>query len=214
MKSSDHLGAAVLSAALAALVLAASPHFAAAATDGFFVGAALHSSHIGAQDPIDDPAPGSVFVDENGAGLSLSVGHGISTEVPIRLVLSGGEHKTTDPDVDFRMASLTLEIAYLFNGGQPLRPYLFGGVGVFAIESQRDALRFETTGPGGVFGGGLLYFVSEHFAFDLALRGELINWKRSRAELILPGGSAAVVQTPIEEKGSAAKFMFGGSVWF
>ena len=65
-----------------------------------------------------------------------------------------------------------------------------------------------------VVGTGIVYFLSEHFALDFALRGDLINWDKQKATLTFPNGSQAVVETPVEGDGAAAKFLFGVSVWF
>lgn len=208
---------AVFSACLAGMALAPRPAAAAppaATTDGFFIGLDVHSSHIGSDEPTAGAPAGTVFVEETGSGGSLRIGHGITPAFALRIALCGAEHKTTDPDVEIRYGSLTLDGVYHFRAGQPLRPYLFGGLGGFSIESRRAALRFETTGPGAVFGGGLLYFLGEHFALDFGLRGDLINWKKSTAEAVRSDGTSFTVEQPIEEEGSAAQFLFGASWWF
>ena len=202
----------LLLAALAGLVLF--PPATASATDGFILGLDLHTSHIGADDPSPDSPDGSVFVDETGGGVTLLIGYGITESFPLRFTISASAHETTDPDVDFLYSSATLEGGYLFRNGEPFRPFVSGGFGAFAIESRQDDLSFETTGPGAVIGAGFYYFFNENFALDFGVRGEFINWEQTTATLTLPGGSDLTVETPVEDEGSAAKFLFGASYWF
>lgn len=206
-----------VSVAVIASSLAGPPSAAAAATadtEGFFLGFGLHASVVGTNDPPDNAPVGSAFVEEEGGGVALTLAYGLTPRFATRVALSGTSHETTDPDVEVRFSSATLEAQYLFRESQPLRPYLFGGVGGFNLESQQDRFRYETTGPGLVFGAGLLYFLGEHFALDFALRADLINWEESTAETVLPDGGTVQVSKPIEEEGSAAKFLFGAGWWF
>jgi hypothetical protein len=216
-RSASAVRAAVGAAALAAAISApraASAEPSVGATDRFFLGLGVHSSHIGSDEPTDDAPAGAVFVDENGQGVGIVVGYGITPALVLRLSLLGAEHETTDPNVEFAFSSGTIDGVYHFSVGQPLRPYLFGGFGGFSIESRKDALRFETTGPGVVFGGGLLYFLGRHFGVDLGVRGNLISWEKSEAEARLSDGTTVAVERPIEEDGSAAQFALGATWWF
>jgi hypothetical protein len=124
-------------------------------------------------------------------------------------VINGSKHKTSDPDVYLLYSAVTLEGAYVFQTPTPLKPYLLGGLGGFSLDSRRDALRFETTGPGTVIGAGFLYSMSRRFELDFSLRGELINWDESRAEVVGADGSRVVVEMPVEENGSGARLGFG-----
>jgi hypothetical protein len=204
-------GAGAMIAAVALMLCAGE---GAAATDGFFLGLNLHSSHINAEDENPNAPAGSVFIDDNGGGVTFFLGYGITPSFPLRLNLSVAEHETSDSNVEFFYSSVTIEAAYLFRDGEPLRPYVLGGFGGFAVRSRVDALDFETTGPGFVVGTGIVYFLSEHFALDFALRGDLINWDKQTATLTFSNGSQAVVETPVEGDGAAGKFLFGVSVWF
>lgn len=208
------LAALALGALLAALLARPAPARAASDGRGAFLELSIHSSHIGADDPPRDPPEGSVFVDEDGVGGALTVGYGFTPSFPVRLVLSGAGHETSDPDVDFSLASATIEAAYVFRAGQPVRPYLFAGLGGYSMESRRDEFRFETTGPGASAGVGLLCFLGRHPAFDFALRVDFINWEETKAEIEMPSGATVTVETPIEEEGTAAKFLAGFGWWF
>ncbi len=211
-------GALAAAAAFAGLAigLAAPSRVAAGAPDtrGFSLAAMLQSTHIGSEDERDDGSPGSVFIGEQGVGVVVALGYGFTPAFATRLVLSGASHETSDPDIDVQFGAGTLEAVYLFRAGAPFRPYLFGGVGGYSLESQEDAFHFETTGPGVTLGGGLLYFVSEHVGLDAALHLDFINWEKQTAEIEGPSGSTVVVETPIEEEGSAARFAFGLGWWF
>ncbi len=195
-------------------LLVSLPAFAAGMTEGFFLGVDLQTSHIGADDPADDSPEGSIFVDETGAGVAFKFGYGITPRFALRLVVLGTVHETTDPEVEVAYTSGTLEAVYLFRSGEPLRPNIFGGLGGFSLKSKRDLLDYETSGGGAVIGVGLVYFLSSHFALDFELRGDLINWKTNTAQIDLGNGNYATVETPIEDEGSAAHFLFGGTWWF
>jgi hypothetical protein len=185
------------------------------AADGkFFFGLDFASNHIGADDPqAGDPA-NSVYVDENGAGVTLYGGFSISQNFKLRLHFSGARHETSQPDVEVRLASGTLEVLYMFSPQSAMRPYFLGGFGGYTLESEKEAFHYKTDGPGMVFGGGFYYFLGRNFAFNFSLRGEWVNWDKVTAELVLPDGSRVSTQTPIEESGFAGKFTAGASVWF
>ncbi len=185
---------------------------AAADTDGFFFGLDLHSNHLGGEDAPADPSPDVVFVDQNGGGADLFLGWGFGPSFPVRLSVCGAAHETSDPDIEVTYTGITIDGMYLFRNPEPLRPYLYGGIGGFALTSRRDALDWETSGPGILFGGGLLYFCGDTFALDFSARAELVNWERTRATWHLPAGDATA-ETPIEEEGSAAKILVGVSWW-
>jgi hypothetical protein len=195
-----------------ALALFATAFPAAADTDGFFFGIDLQSNRVGAADRPDDPDPAAVFVDEVGGGANLFFGWGFTPSFPVRLSLSAAGHDTSDPDIEVAYAGVTIDGMYLFRNPEPLRPYLYGGVGGFALRSRKDALDWETTGPGILGGGGVLYFFGDTFALDFSVRGEFVNWEKTRATLHTPAGDFTA-ETPIEEKGTAAKILVGASWW-
>ncbi|MGQ0722486.1 MAG: outer membrane beta-barrel protein [Candidatus Eiseniibacteriota bacterium] len=201
-------------AAIFALVAAQADPAAASDTRGFMMGLDLGTSHIDAQDESSGAPAGSVFIEDTGAGASLLFGWGFTPSFALRLNASGGQHDTSDPDTEFWLNSGTLEAMYLFRNPQPVRPFVLGGVGGFTMRSRRDDLDFETTGPGVVLGAGLVYFAGERFAFDFEVRGDFINWDEATATLTQPGGSQIQIDVPIEEEGSAAKFLFGVNWWF
>ncbi len=181
---------------------------------GLFIGLQLHSSHIGAEEPKPDSPEGSVFIEEDGGGAVFSLGYRFSDSFPVRIVVSGAAHETTNPEFDFVFSSVMIEAAYLFDSGLGLRPYLFGGIGGYSMKARQNGLSIESTGPGADFGGGLFYFLSEHFALDLALRFDVINWEKNVAELRGDSGDVVIVETPVDEEGAAAKILLGGSWWF
>jgi hypothetical protein len=186
---------------------------ARADTRGFFLGFGVHSSGIGAEEKTESAPAQSVFVDENGGGVTLLAGYGFTPAFVVRFSLCGSSHETTDPDVDVLYSIALFEAQYLFRPGRTVRPYVLGGIGGCSLESRADPFRFETTGPGTSLGAGLLYFPGEHFAFDAAMRFEFINWEKSRAELVTDQGTL-VVETPVEDEGAAVKVLLGATYWF
>jgi hypothetical protein len=204
----------VITAALALAFPARSASAAGGGTEGFFVGLQFQTSHIGADDPADDSPEGSVFVDETGGGGMLRFGYGFTPRFALRIVGAGAVHETTDPDVNVSYSSGTLEAVYLFREGEPFRPTVFGGLGGFSLRSEKERLDYETTGGGAVIGAGIVYFLSRNFALDFELRGDLINWEKNKAQVDLGGGNVVTVETPVEDEGSAAHFVVGGTWWF
>lgn len=214
MRSASRGNATKLAAtfgAAASLLAAAGPTLAG--TDGLAFGFDLQSSIVGTVDASDTRPPGSVFIKQEGGGGTLWLGYGFTPSFPVRLVASGATHETTDPDVDVAFGSITLEAMYLFRNPAALRPYLLGGVGGFGVSSRVDDYEYETTGPGVVLGGGLLYFFNDTFALDLGVQGEFMNWERQRATRDVAGGTEITLDTPVEEDGGAAKVLLGMSFW-
>ncbi len=175
----------------------------------FYLGLDFLSSHIGADDPQPSSPVDAVYVDEVGAGAALHFGWMLTRTFQLRLYLSDARHEATDPDVDFRLDGGTVEALHLFRAGQPLRPYLVGGLGGFSMKADRGGYRYETTGPGAVFGAGLYYLVTRSFLLHFQVRAEFINWEESKAEVELPGGGTVRTVTPIAESGAAGKFTLG-----
>lgn len=197
---------------LASAVLAAPVSPARADTDGLCFGIDLHSNRFGGAEESETPSTDAVFVKETGGGADLWIGWGFTRSFPVRLSVTGAAHDTSDPDVEVAYGSVTIDGMYLFRDPEPLRPYLYGGVGGFALRSRKDALDWETTGPGILFGGGILYFLGDTFALDFSVRGEFVNWEKTRATWHTGAGDITA-ETPIEEEGSAAKFLVGASWW-
>jgi hypothetical protein len=175
----------------------------------WFIGVDFLSSHIGADDPSEQSTPDDVFVDEVGAGAALQAGFMVSRAFMLRLYFSGASHDATDPDLDFRLAGVTIEGCYLFAAGNPFRPYLFGGLGGFNMKGDQDFYEYETTGGAITLGAGFYYYIWRHFALDFSLRGEFINWDESKANVTLPNGDRFTVSEPIKESGATGKFTLG-----
>lgn len=184
-------------------------------TEGFFVEFCGNSNHVGgAQDREIGDDSNSIFVSENGPGGTLNLAYGFTPSFPLRLSFSGAEHNTNDPEVDVEVSSVTIEGGYIFRAGTSVRPYLYGGVGTYSLQSKQDDYDFETTGPGMDFGVGLYSFLGEHLVFDAALRFDFMNWEKQTATVELPNGNTAIVETPVSEEGSASKILLGAGWWF
>ncbi len=184
-------------------------------TEGFFFEFCGNSNHLGG---VEDREPGdaeqSIFLGENAPGGTIVLAYGFTPSFPVRLSVSGAEHNTTDPDVDVQFSSVTLEGAYVFRAGTPVRPYVYGGFGGFRLKSRLDEFDYEATGPGIDVGVGLYSFLGSHFVFDAALRFDFVNWETETARVDLGDGNTAVVERPLREEGSAAKILLGIGWWF
>jgi hypothetical protein len=197
----------------AGVVAFLAPGAAGAETEGFTLGLDLHYSRIGAEEESESSPENSVFVDQDGGGFTLLIGYGFTPSFALRLSASGSNHKTTDSDVDVLYSNGLIEALYIFAPGEPVRPYLLGGLGGCNLQSRMDPFRYETTGSCASLGFGVLFFVSEHFAFDSAARIEFVNWKTATATLETDLGDVTV-ETPVEDQGSAGKILLGATYWF
>ena len=201
--------------ALLALAVVAAPAAAPAATDGLHVGLVLHSSHLDSTEESAETLPGTVFVDESGGGATLHVGWGFTPSFSLRFDLGGARHETSDRRVDFAYSTFTLDGRYLFRNPERARPYLFGGIGAMAARSRQGSLSYETTGPGIVFGGGLLWFATPRVSIDFMARADFVNWNKERATIDAGGGAGEeTVSAPIERDGFAGRLGVGAGWWF
>ena len=198
---------------LAAALVPSDGSAAGGSARGTLLGVSLHSNHIGSDDRPPDAPSGSVFLDENGGGLTLVAGYGFTNAFALRLALDGAVHETTDPAIEVTHSSVVMEGVYYFRSAQLARPYVAAGVGGFQVESRQGQYDFATTGPGAVLGTGLQVFVAEHVALDFGLRADWINWEEQRATRHEGDGTETIVQTPIEEEGGAVKLRVGVNFW-
>ncbi len=181
---------------------------------GIAFGLQLLSSFVGAEDRPDDAPEGAVYVEEVAPGFQIWLAYAYSPSFLLRLAFAGAPHSTDDPDVDVQVTSGMLEAVYSFPTKGNLRPYLFGGLGGFALRSLKDAFEFEADGGAVDLGAGVNYFVSRRVSFDLSARADFVNWDTTKATVELPGGDTITVETPVNESGTAGKIMFGIGVWF
>lgn len=202
--------AALVSAILFSLAFAAG---AGAEPPGFMIGLDLHTSHIGAEKETVDSPDNSVFVDETGGGVALRFGYLWAPGFFLRLSMTASGHDTNKSDVDVIYSRGTVDAGYLFRDGEEVRPYLYGGIGGFNLQSRQDNWKYDTSGPGAVLGGGIYWFATPSFALDFGGTLEFMNWEQTRSEVEI-GNSTIVVETPVDQDGSAAKIEFGASYWF
>ena len=175
----------------------------------------LNTNHLSgvATREVTDPAA-SVYVAENAPGGTLLLAYGLTPSFNVRLAISGADHETTDPEINLHYGSLTMEAAYVFRNGREVRPYLYTGVGTFSLESSEDEYDYEASAPGFALGGGLYSFLGEHFVFDAGLRLDLISWEEETTRRTLIDGSTIIVQSPVQEDGTASKIVLGAGWWF
>lgn len=198
----------------------------AADTEGFFAEVSLNTNHLGGteeREPGD--SPDDVFIGENAPGGTILFAYGLTPKFALRAAISGAGHESTEPNVDFHFGSLTIEAAFIFREGSDVRPYVYGGLGAFQLESNDGSglvgvlpteakFDYETNGPGMDFGGGLCSFIGDHFVFDAGLRFDLIRWEDETAKWTLQDGSTIVVNDVVDEDGTAAKLLLGAGWWF
>ncbi len=190
-------------------------HSAATSTEGLtLLGFGLSWSNIGSDDQSSTSDPDDVYVDDTGIGGMLAAGYGFGPALAIRLEASVTAHNTSNPEIQFTSSNLLAEMLYIFRDMETWRPYIFGGVGGFAVKSKDNELEIEITGPGLSAGAGFYYFFSDNFTIDASLRGDFINWSEAKATLTQANGSTFAAGLPIDESGSAARIGIGGSWWF
>lgn len=194
--------------ALIACLAAAAP----AAAEGDFGGRWLLgfdavSSTVGAN---EDAAV--LLIEETAPGVGLQIGYLFTPNFQLRLFAAAAEHETSDPDVKIQVGGGTLDAVYLFRAGQKVRPYVFGGLGGFTVESQQADLLYKAEGPGMALGGGVHVMLGRKVSLHGALRYEAINWDKVTATYDGPGGSASVT-VPVDEEGTAGKVLVGVVFW-
>ena len=194
--------------ALLTCFVAAAPAAAADWEGGrWLLGLDAVSSTIGANEDAAD-----LLIDETAPGAGLQIGYLFTPNFQLRLFAASAEHETSDPDVKIRFGGGTLDAVYLFRAGQKVRPYVFGGLGGFSLESQQADLLYEAEGPGMALGGGVHVMLSRKVSLHGALRYEAINWDKVTATYDGPGGSASVT-VPVDEEGTAGKVLVGIVFW-
>jgi len=207
-------GAAAPLVAAALLLLAGVP----AAADswgherGWSIGVEALADFIGAEDPGPGSGANAVFVEEGGGGILLHLGYAFTPRFAMRLGAAAARHGTTRAGVEVDHASLTVEAHCRFLHGEPLQPYVFGGLGGAALEFTSGSLDSKTSGGEAVLGVGLLYHITRHLALDLAARLDLINWNTVEVTAKLPSGGEIRLASPVDESGSAGKLVLG-LVW-
>lgn len=207
------LAAAGLRVALAGFALtclAVDP--AAADTRGFSFGLNFQGGGLSSVRDVTDGIPNSVSVEKGGGGGSLWAGWGFNDRFSLRLSLAGLGHETSEDDVTVGFGSATIEGIVLMSRGH-FRPFVAGGVGIFAVGSSTEEFDFATAGPGIVAGTGFYYFLGDTFAIEVSGRGEFVNWEETRT-FYNDGRQEPEVETPIEREGTAGKFGLGVSWWF
>jgi len=189
--------------------LAAAPPAAAADGDGgrWLFGFDAVSSTVGAN---EDAA--AVLIEETAPGAGLQIGYLFTPNFQLRLFAAVAEHETSDPDVKIQVGGSTLDAVYLFRAGRKVRPYVFGGLGGFTVESQQADLLYKAEGPGMALGGGVHVMLGRKVSLHGALRFEAINWDKVTATYSGSGGSASVT-VPVDEEGTAGKVLVGVVFW-
>ncbi len=131
----------------------------------------------------------------------------------LRLYVAGAEHPTSVEGTDLLIAGGSFDLVAFLGGHPRFRPYLFGGLGGFEMESQQPNLTLSTEGVAVAFGAGCHYHLGGLVSLHGSARVEAINWNKSRATLYFPNGTNIVTETVVSESGTAAKLTLGVAFW-
>ncbi len=189
------------------LVVVATAVPAAAWQGNWLIGLDGLASTIGRDDNAD-----VVVVDETAGGGALQIGYLISPTFMVRLYAAAAVHPTNVADIEIRFSSSTFDALYLFRPGRRFRPYIFGGLGGFRLDSDQDDLHYEARGGGVSFGAGMHLELGSRVTLHGSLRLEGVNWNDVNATIDTPSGRISVRQ-PIDDSGIASKLTVGIGVW-
>lgn len=154
-----------------------------------------------------------IIVDETAPGAGFQAGYLITPGFMLRLYGAAADHATNDAGIDLRFGGGTIDAVFLFRAGHGTRPYLFGGLGGYSLESRRGRFTYKTEGPGAAFGGGVQAMLGARVSLHGSWRIERVYWKEASATYIAPGGGTTTITVPIDESGWANKFTLGLGVW-
>ena len=157
----------------------------------------------------DNDAEDALSVEEQADGVGLQIGYNLNPNFMLRLYVGGADHATSDEDLEIVFAGGLLEAVYVFRAGRALRPYVFGGIGGFGIESRQDHLTYQAEGVATGFGVGAFYDLGRRFALHGSLRLEAVNWETVNVTYHQDGGSELIIETPVEDSGLATKATLG-----
>ncbi len=188
--------------------------FATVTEDMWLLGFGLNWADIGATDRTENASTGDLFIDDTGIGGTITAGYGFGPALAFSVEGSATDHNTSSPDVDFFFSSLVGEMLYIFRDMETWRPYILGGIGVFAASSRENAFEYDVTGTGLSVGGGFYYFFTDHFSLDGCLRGDFISWGEEKARVTLANGTTLEASAPIDDSGSTARISAAASWWF
>lgn len=181
---------------------------AASAQQGrWLVGLDMISSTIG-----KNPDAVVVTVDETAPGGALQIGYAVTPSFTLRLYAAGADHPTSDPDIAIRFGGATIDAVFFFREGHRVRPFIFGGLGGFAIESQRANLIYKAEGPGMSLGGGVQAMLGGRVFLHGAVRLDQVNWNQESVTYTVNGDSTTIT-SPVDSSGSAAKLSLGVGIW-
>ena len=201
-----------LAASLCAAGVAAGGGDGTVREPGFFLGAGLHASLIGAEDPPPGDESGGLYFDEAGPGLSLGLGYDFTPGFALRLAIASARHGTNQPSIEAAVSTVVIEAHVRLAPREPACPYLIAGLGGAGIRVDAGGFNSEVTGGVAVLGVGLLVDLTGHLRLDLSGRLDLINWDTVKVSRELPDGSEIRLEAPVDDSGSAGK-LEAGLVW-
>jgi len=162
----------------------------------------------------DDQSRDEISFESEAPGAGIHVGVMVARRLMLRLHATESNHPTNEPDVSIRYAGVSIDLLYMFREDQVLRPYIFGGLGGYDLQSIQDNLTFDTVGGAMTFGIGGYWWMSQSFSLHSQARVEAINWLNTTAVLDRPDGSTVTTETLIQDSGVAGSLSLGVAYWF
>ena len=189
-------------AAVAVLVLtaaSASAHEINRAS-GFYFGASVMGTGLDANATHEQ----DFAINDGGGGLGLRIGWLFNPKFSLELALAAQAHETSDANIVAGLGSFDILAYYHFRGDQHLRPYVKGGFGGYGLgfgeEEESEANLPRIQGAGLVFGGGIEYFLGDHFSLGADFTHHIINYERKELDL----GDGLIQGNELDETGSAS----------
>jgi hypothetical protein len=160
MKIHTPVRIAVLASLLAAAPAIAQDEALRSNTRGFTLGAHLNGSAI-------QLSGGDA---ENGGGLGIAAGFGVSNKVTVFGRVGGADVKYEGDEGSYTLANIDLGGRYSFGGSAAaLRPYLELALGGVGVSDEVEGSDVTLAGGAFNFGGGLEYFFNKALALDVGL---------------------------------------------
>lgn len=145
-----------------------------------------------------DEDPDAVFqIEDGGAGITLETGYTFNRVFSLELVLALTGYETSDPSIDAGLGAVQLFAHYQFRPGHQFRPFIKGGLGGYGLRLEQNSVAATVSGGGVVFGGGVDYFFTKHFAMGFDLTHSIIGY--DKLEFDFEGNTTG---TEIDEEGA------------
>lgn len=150
---------------------------AADAKEGFYLGGQIPYNMV--RGDFDDKTMSKV---DPGAGIGLIAGYGITSGLSLEIDWAGSSHKSGSSTIG--LGEFSLNGKYNFLAASKLQPFIFAGIGAFALGD--DSLMFG--GKGYNLGVGADYYLSPKVSLGVGLIQKFITYdsiEKSSAPFVL-----------------------------